>query len=795
MVEVLLTLRKVLILEQKKDHSNTAVAGGLGSFTNFLKSKDAVNQINQVDREIIERFLISYSSKITAERIQLINELLDFINLKLNKNDQNDEINFLGKEKYRGSIPKETKQDPALFADIQTLWGIGENNKKLFNKLSIFQVYDLLRYFPRRYQDYSNLKPINDLMYGEEITVIGSISKQFNTRKSKRGNLKITETSISDSTGFLRLTWFNQPYIQKQLKVGDSIVISGKVDSYLGRIVINNPDWELLEKDQLHTNRIVPIYPLTSGIGQRQLRKIIYRNLGFWSDRVQDYFPSEILDNIGLPNITNALQEIHFPGSEKSLKAAQKRFAVEEIFFLQLGVLLQKIDWVQKSSERFLLDEKIYQASIESLPYKLTNAQTRAIGQIRKDLNSGIPMNRLLQGDVGSGKTVVAKFAIETVVCNGGQAALMAPTSILAEQHFKTLLDLFAASNTVKHDEIALLIGGTPQKSRNKVFFDLISGKTKVLIGTHALIEDPVEFENLALVVIDEQHRFGVKQRASLREKGTSPHLLVMTATPIPRSLALTIYGDMEVTIIDEMPAGRLPVNTRVIHPDDRDESYQLVHEQAAAGNQAFIVYPKIHDDDDSNYQSAVNEYNRLSKEVFPNLKVSLIHGQLNSREKEQIMTSFHNKEFDILVSTTVIEVGVDIPNATIIIIEGANRFGLAQLHQLRGRVGRNKEQAFCILIPEKEDAINNERLRAMESTNDGFVLADLDLKYRGPGEFLGTRQSGFVGFRFASLTDLDLINTCRKAAIKVIEKDPALERIENQLLKFELNKYWPALK
>jgi len=520
MAEVLFTLRKILLLEKQKEYSDTAISGGFRNFSNYLKSKEAVEQIQEIDRAYFDKVFNSYSSKSYPERQELISELIILIDKRLSSSIQPQNNVSSTKKDHEKTPPEETistGQDPALFAEIQSLWGIGENNKKIFNNLGIFRIYDLLRYFPRRYQDYSQLKPINELMYGEEVTVIGTISQRFFTRKTKKGNLKITETAISDSTGFLRLTWFNQPFIQRQLKNGDAIVISGKVDSYLGRLVMNNPDWELMDKDQLHTNRIVPIYPLKAGISQRQLRKIIHRNLEFWSKRIKEYLPKESLKAFRLPSITSAIQQIHFPSSKKLLEESQKRFAVEEILFLQLGVMIQKIDWVKKSAAKFKLAEDQFDNSLASLPYQLTNSQLKAIAQIRKDLNSGLPMNRLLQGDVGSGKTVVSKIAIDVVINGNGQTALMAPTAILAEQHYVTFLELLTLSKSLRPKEIALLTGSTSQSDRKEIIEGLKNGKVKVLIGTHALIEDPVVFDNLSLVIIDEQHRFGVDQRLKLR--------------------------------------------------------------------------------------------------------------------------------------------------------------------------------------------------------------------------------------------------------------------------------------
>ena len=631
--------------------------------------------------------------------------------------------------------------------------------------------------------------------FGDELTVIGTITQELTTRTSKNRRLKLTETVVSDGTGSLRIIWFNKPFLSKQLYRGVSIVVSGKVDVYLGRLVLNNPEWELLDQEQLHTNRIVPIYPLTAGISQKMLRKTINRNLVFWSKRVKEYLPDNLISEEKLPFISEAITQIHFPENEGTLSSAKKRFAFEEIFFLQLGVIVQKRDWIKAAAKKYPLSEEDKRKITLSLPYKLTNAQEKAITDIAADLMLGNPMNRLLQGDVGSGKTIIARFAIEAIISNGAQAAVLAPTSILAEQHFRTLSALLTASGSANSDEIALLIGSTPQKERRVLLESLSSGKTKVIVGTHALLEDPVIFDNLQLAVIDEQHRFGVDQRNQLKQKGNSPHLLVMTATPIPRSLALTIYGDLDVSVIDEMPVGRQPVETHLLQPGERKKAYEMIRSQIKNGFQAFIVYPMIEGEDDEDYTAAVNEYERLSKTIFPDLKLGLMHGKLKPAEKDKVMQSFRDQDYDILVSTTVIEVGVDIPNAVIVLIEGADHFGLAQLHQIRGRVGRNSDKSFCLLIPEDESGIENERLQAMVRSNNGFELADLDLKYRGPGEFLGTRQSGFVALRFANITDLPMIERCRGQAQKIFLDDPDLNKPEYHLLYQELKLHWPQIK
>ena len=632
------TIKNVLELEKKKKFNNTAVAGGLKNFKNFLeKITDKSIRSSDIVKKMSEVFIL-YDGLTLEDREQAINELLNSVyqltNIVHASPGSSPQKPINGKNTLEQDLI--FTQDQALYADIQSIIGIGQKNSKLYNKLGIYTVYDLLRYYPRRYQDYSQLKPINKLNFGDELTVIGTITRELSTRTSINKRLKITETVISDGTGSLRIIWFNKPFLSKQLYPGVSIVVSGKIDVYLGRLVLNNPEWELLDQEQLHTNRIVPIYPLTAGISQKVLRKTINRNLVFWSKRVKEYLPDKLLAEEELPLISEAITQIHFPENEDTLSSSKKRFAFEEIFFLQLGVIVQKRDWIKAAAKKYPLSEEGKEKITLSLPYKLTNAQEKAITDITNDLLRGNPMNRLLQGDVGSGKTIVARFALEAVISNGAQAAVLAPTSILAEQHYRTLSALLIASGSAKADEVALLIGSTPQKERKVLFESLASGKTKVIVGTHALLEDPVIFNNLQLAVIDEQHRFGVDQRNQLKQKGNSPHLLVMTATPIPRSLALTIYGDLDVSVIDEMPVGRLPVETHLLQPGERKKAYELIRSQIKNGFQAFIVYPLIEGEEDEDYTAAVNEYERLSKTIFPDLKIGLMHGKLKPAEKDR---------------------------------------------------------------------------------------------------------------------------------------------------------------
>ncbi len=687
----------------------------------------------------------------------------------------------------------QTSQTPAaLNASLTVLQGVGPKNSSSLEKLGMFTLGDMLYYFPRRYDDYSQLKPINSLMYGEVVTVIGQIQSVHN-RPIRGGKMQIVEIVISDGTGALRVTWFNQPWLLNRLSEGMNISVAGKIEQYLGRLVLNSPDWEPIELEHLHTNRIVPIYPLTANITQKWLRQLMDQVVRFWSPRIADPLPASIKSNASLMNLGEAIYQVHSPDSQESLKASRERLAFDEIFYLQMGVMRQKRDWQSVVGRIFDVPDEWLNTQIASLPFKLTDAQKRAIDDVCVDVGSGRPMNRLIQGDVGSGKTVIAALAALMIIRSGAQAAIMAPTSILAEQHYISFSKLLTTTGLLEASEIRLLTGDTNTADRSSIQEGLSNGEIKILIGTHALIEDPVTFKDLQLTVIDEQHRFGVDQRAALRSKGLNPHLLVMTATPIPRSLALTLYGDLDLSIMDEMPAGREPVATFILRPQERERGYSLINTQIAAGHQVFIVYPLIEESEKlENIKAAVDDHERLSKEIFPNLKVGLLHGKMKPDEKDRIMTDFRDKKYDILVSTTVIEVGVDVPNATVMLIEAANRFGLAQLHQLRGRVGRGGGESFCLLIPDQADAIENERLQAMVETNDGFKLAELDLKQRGPGEFLGTRQSGYAStLKMASLTDVGLIEKARGQAQMMFEIDPELKQPEHTLLSEALDRFW----
>jgi ATP-dependent DNA helicase RecG len=675
-----------------------------------------------------------------------------------------------------------------LSAPLTTLRGVGPRQAARLSRLGLHSIGDILYLLPRRHDDFSNLLPINRLEYGEEVTIVARVESAA-TRET-RGGVTLFKALLSDGTGMIEATWFNQPYLADRIQRGQQIVVSGKVDEYLGRPCFTSPQWEPLQRELLHTGRLVPVYPLTEGIAARWLRGLVKRTVDYWAPRLPDPLPPSVREQYDLLDLGAALQQAHYPDSHKALEKAQRRLAFGELFVLQLGVLRARHRWRSVPGRQLPIDDESLQSFVLSLPFQLTGAQQRCLGQIVDDLRSTQPMNRLLQGDVGSGKTVVAAAAMALAVTAGTQAAIMAPTEILAEQHYATLSSLFA--NWPAHPPtVHLLTGNVTGPEREAIYAGLAEGSVDVVVGTHAIIQEGVHFRDLALLVIDEQHRFGVRQRATLRQKGYNPHVLVMTATPIPRSLQLTVWGHLDVSIIDEMPPGREPVATRIILPRERERAYAFVRGQVAKGRQAFIICPLVEESEKIRAKAAVEEYERLQKHVFPDLQLGLLHGRMRSEEKEAVMASLVQGDLDILVATSVVEVGIDVPNATVMFIEGAERFGLAQLHQFRGRVGRGEHSSYCLLLADSTSSEAAERLSAVESTTDGFVLAQTDLDLRGPGEFLGTRQSGLPDLKMASLTDLHLLETARDAARRLFEDDPELGCPEHRLLARRVAEMW----
>jgi len=768
----------------------------LGSEYPHLRANKTIPELEQPTSQALETTETATSSDEVATKAEPIDERVGkdleekTAALKIAPPHQPEKVH-----EHVSDKPVEPEGPPAaLEAPLTAIDGIGPKSAKTLHKLDLETLEDLLWHLPRRYDDYSQLKTINRLWYGEEVTVIGTV-EDISIRSVKNDRMKLVEAVISDGTGALRVTWFNQPWIADRLRPGRPIVISGKIDQYLGRLTMNSPEWEALERKQLHTNRIVPVYPLTSGVTAKWLRRVIHSVVTRLAPRVVDPLPQSVRDSADLMPLNTALQQIHFPDDWENLRRAQHRLAFDEMFLLQLGVLRQKSEWEQLSRPSLTIDDSWITRFHDALPYKLTKSQQIALKDIREDLASSRPMNRLLQGDVGSGKTVIAAAAIGITAANQAQSAIMAPTSILAEQHYNTLLDLLPPAANIQADAIRLLIGATSDAEKQEIREKLADGRIQVIVGTHALIEEPVNFNNLGLTVIDEQHRFGVEQRAKLRDKGDNPNLLVMTATPIPRSLALTVYGDLDLTLIDEMPPGRIPIETNVLRPVERLRTHNFIIGQLEAGHQAFIIYPLVEGSEKVQAKAAVDEHQRLQDKTFVGYAVGLLHGRMRQDEKETVMARFRAGEYHVLVSTSVVEVGMDIPNATVMLIEGANRFGLAQLHQFRGRVGRGQFKSYCLLIPDSESEADNQRLSAMEATTDGFELADLDLEQRGPGDFLGTRQSGFAELRTASLTDVRLIEKARQQAKHLFDSDPDLTHPDHALLAKEMTRLWTTGK
>jgi len=694
--------------------------------------------------------------------------------------------------------PVPARSSTGLDAPATSLPGISTAYAARLKRLDIQTVGDLLYHFPHRYEDYSTLKPINQLEYGEETTIVGTIW-ETNSRKT-RGGGTIISSIVADASGTIEATWFNQPYLTRQLRPGRRIVLSGKVDEYLGRLTLQSPMWEPLERELIHTARLVPIYPLTRGISARWMRRLMKRVVDHWAPRLEDYLPRTMRERVGLMALQTAIRQIHFPDNMEAAEQARHRLSFDEFLLIQLGMLRQRQEWQAQQGMPIPYSPELLERFLQSLPFQLTEAQRGSLDQIVEDLTQSRPMSRLLQGDVGSGKTVVATAAMLMTVAAGKQATLMAPTEILAEQHYQHIADLLADAadwGLERPISVVRLTGSLRRVERRKVYTALASGEADIVIGTHALIQKHVAFKDLGLAIVDEQHRFGVIQRAALRSKGSAPHVLVMSATPIPRSLALTVYGDLDISVIDELPPGRRPIQTRWLLPRERERAYGFLRTQIEKGRQAFILYPLVEESEKIEARSAVEEYERLQKTIFPDLTLDLLHGRMKGKEKDAVMDRFREGKTDILVSTSVIEVGIDVPNATVMLIEGADRFGLSQLHQFRGRVGRGAHQSYCLLLSDSvspDDPRTKttwERLKAIEETQDGFALAEKDLELRGPGDFFGVRQSGIPSLRLASLSHVRILEQARSEAQTIYQQDPTLSQQEHQLLAKEMDRFW----
>ncbi|HVC31439.1 MAG TPA: ATP-dependent DNA helicase RecG [Steroidobacteraceae bacterium] len=689
-----------------------------------------------------------------------------------------------------------------LSSSVDVLPGVNRGVAAKMRALGIESVEDLLQHFPHRYDDFSRIRPIAELVPGEQQTLVASVwtsaSKQMGRFRSG------TELIVGDTTGNLRIVYFNQPYLATKFRTGARVVLSGKVSVFQNQRQMESPEWELLDAEDdlaqaVHTGRMVPVYPLTAGVTGRTMRRAAHAAIDAYVESLPETLPDELIKRAGLLPRVEAVRQMHYPESAAHAEAARRRLAFDELLVLQLAVLRGRRERSLDGNARPLqLPQAMHEGFLSSLPFDLTTAQRRVSEAVLADIGRTTPMARLLQGDVGSGKTVVAALALLAAVASGYQGVLMAPTEILAEQHYRTLCRVFGAGEaelgpiyecTLPYHaqplRIALLHGGLPVRVKTEVQAALATGEVEIVAGTQALIREQVQIQRLGLAVVDEQHRFGVMQRAALRDKGSNAHLLVMTATPIPRTLALTLYGDLDVSVIDEMPPGRKPVRTRLVQPEERENAYRFLRKQLAAGRQAFIICPLVEESEKVEVRAAVEEYERLrSMPIFADVSIGLLHGRMKTAEKDAIMQAFYRRESDILVSTAVVEVGIDVPNASIILIEGADRFGLAQLHQFRGRVGRGADQSYCLLLADTPSTEAMERLRLMESTQDGFVLAEADLRLRGPGEYFGTRQSGMPDLKVARLSDTPILEQARDEAATLLEQDPALGAEDLALLR-----------
>ena len=788
------SLYNILREERARGFDDKAVIGGLDG---FLERFDA-------DFKPFLGDLTSYASLTARERSEWSRKTVERMRAATGGNSEPGPTHPSSESERSSTARRQPRKPPAsklplkMSDEVTRMKGVWRRMEPRLGHLGVNTVGDLVYLFPNRHSDYTRIRKVAQLSPGDDQTAILTV---WEASQTMLGRQKSTQAVLGDETGNVRAVWFNNPWLATRLKQGCRVSLSGKVTVFRGSLVFQGPECEILDEeyDTVHTGRLVPVYSSTQGLSQRVLRTLVRRALDDTLDQIDEFLPEDVRHRAGLIGLRSAVEQMHYPDDWDSFQHARRRLAFDELFMLQMSVLSRRIEWREAGGALSLcVDLQAIDAFLGTLSFDLTGAQTRAVADIVNDIESTHAMSRLLQGDVGSGKTIVATVALLAAAHNNSQAALMAPTEILAEQHFLTVCRLldgpgFAPSggsiqtlNVSGLDRkltVALLLGGQRKRIRDDLTSLLSAGMIDIVIGTHALIQESVDIPNLSVAVVDEQHRFGVAQRARLREKGVRPHFLAMSATPIPRSLAMTLYGDLDVSVIDEMPPGRQPVRTRFVENERRDAAYEFVRNELEAGRQAFVVCPLIDESEVVQTKAAQDEFERLSTTVFADRAVGLIHGRMSLEEKEEVMDRFKAGEIEVLVATPVIEVGIDVPNATVMFIDGAERFGLSQLHQLRGRVGRGAHQSYCLLLSESPGSEALSRLRLLERTSDGFKLAEEDLKLRGPGDYLGTRQSGLPAFRVAEITDQDIVSLARREAGRILDADPGLSKPEHVAL------------
>ncbi|NLB32997.1 MAG: ATP-dependent DNA helicase RecG [Tissierellia bacterium] len=668
--------------------------------------------------------------------------------------------------------------------DIQYLKGVGPNRALKLQKLNIFTIEDLLNYFPVKYEDRRRVKPINEIQeQGKYLIKVKLFEKPKQSRIKK--NMTMIKAICKDDSGFITLTFFNQDFLMDKLIEGEFYYVFGNVKIAFGKLEITNPEIEFEKKDW-KANKIMPIYGLTYGLSNNEITKLVKTALETYYDKIQNILPEDIIKKYSLTSKKIAVRNLHFPTDGKKYSLAKRTIAFEKLLIMQLGLFNIKNNINNELNEIKVKRTDIADKLLKSIPYKLTGAQLHVIDEIKTDMKSQKTMNRLVQGDVGSGKTVVAVYAMLMAVNSGFQSSMMAPTEILAMQHYETIKEFISNANL--NVSLEILTGSVKPKEKQEILKRLKGGEIDIIVGTHALIEDKVEFDNIGLVVTDEQHRFGVRQRAKLSNKGKNPHILIMTATPIPRTLALMIYGDLDISIIDEMPPGRQKVITNIIGDKDKVKAYDFIKKQVDCGRQAYIVAPLVDESENLDLNSATKIFNELKTSHFSGYKLGLLHGKMNNSEKEEVINKFYKGKIDALISTTVIEVGVNVPNSVVMLILNAERFGLAQLHQLRGRVGRGKCQSYCILANESKSKKSKDRMNILKSTNNGFIIAEEDLKIRGPGDFFGVRQHGLSKFEIQNIVnDVETVQEVQLLSKKILSQNPSLSGDEYHNLKMEI--------